>query len=217
MRIERGSMVYTRGAKIKGKMNSEKKGFKGVFASIGRAMTSGESFFVTTVTGTSNDAEVGVAPTVPGKIIELSCHDSQQYYLNTGAFLACDTNMGYKMEAQNVIKAGFSGTGGLFVMRTHGDGTMLANAFGDVLPIKVTSAHPVIIDNEHVVAWDTSLEYNIGVGGDVFGYSTGEGYVDNFFGEGTVYIQTRNLQNLKQVIQVSNNSGDDKASINVSL
>ena len=134
VRIERGSMVYTRGAKIKGKMNSEKKGFKGVFASIGRAMTSGESFFVTTVTGTSNDAEVGVAPTVPGKIIELSCHDSQQYYLNTGAFLACDTNMGYKMEAQNVVNAGFGGTGGLFVMRTHGDGTMLANAFGDTHP-----------------------------------------------------------------------------------
>ena len=58
----------------------------------------------------------------------------------------------------------------------------------------------LVVDNEHVVAWDASLNYNIQVASGMFGFTTGEGVVNSFNGYGRVYIQTRNLQNLAQAM-----------------
>lgn len=76
----------------------------------------------------------------------------------------------------------------------------LASAFGDLMPIDVTPECPVTIDNEHVVAWDASLNYTVRVASGVFGFKTGKGLVNDFTGMGRVYIQTRNLRNLAQAI-----------------
>ena len=85
----------------------------------------------------------------------------QQYRLNTGAFLACDATLDYTMVNQGLGRAVFGGTGGLFVMETNGTGTILVSAFGDILSLDVTPESPLVVDNEHVVAWDASLNYNI--------------------------------------------------------
>ena len=200
VRIETGSMVFSRDVTIEGHMNSNKRGVMGALSALGRAVSSGENLFITTATGESDRGEIVIAPAIPGKIVKLTCHGAQHYRLNTGAFLACDMGMGYNMVRQNIGKAIFGGTGGLFVMETYGDGTMLASAFGDLMPIDVTPERPVTIDNEHVVAWDAALDYTIRVASGVFGFKTGEGLVNDFTGMGRVYIQTRNLRNLAQAI-----------------
>ena len=200
VKIENGSMVYSRGVEISGGLNSKKKGLGGVLGAIGRSLTSGESMFVTTATGTVDDGEIAIAPPIPGKIVNLQVGGQQQYRLNTGAFLACDATLDYTMVNQGISKAIFGGTGGLFVMETNGVGTILVSAFGDILPLEVTPESPLVVDNEHVVAWDASLDYNIQVASGMFGFTTGEGVVNSFNGYGRAYIQTRNLQNLAQAM-----------------
>lgn len=201
VKIERGSMVYVRDVELEGKMNSSKKGFGGVLSAIGRSLTSGESMFITHAIGTSNDAILGIAPPIPGKISCLRVGGSEQYRLNTGAFLACDESVDYVMKSQDLGKAFFGGTGGLFVMETQGQGDVLISAFGDLLEIEVTNANPMIIDNEHVVAWDASLDYEIRVASGTFGFTTGEGLVNEFRGNGKVWIQTRNIHNLADTLR----------------
>ena len=200
VKIENGSMVYSRGVEISGGLNSKKKGLGGVLGAIGRSITSGESMFITTATGTVDDGEIAIAPPIPGKIISLQVGGQQQYRLNTGAFLACDATLDYTMVNQGLGRAVFGGTGGLFVMETNGTGTILVSAFGDILSLDVTPESPLVVDNEHVVAWDASLNYNIQVASGMFGFTTGEGLVNSFNGYGRVYIQTRNLQNLAQAM-----------------
>lgn len=200
VKIENGSMVYSRGVEISGGLNSKKKGLGGVLGAIGRSITSGESMFITTATGTVDDGEIAIAPPIPGKIISLQVGGQQQYRLNTGAFLASDATLDYTMVNQGLGRAVFGGTGGLFVMETNGTGTILVSAFGDILSLDVTPESPLVVDNEHVVAWDAGLNYNIQVASGMFGFTTGEGVVNSFNGYGRVYIQTRNLQNLAQAM-----------------
>ncbi|OUO45230.1 TIGR00266 family protein [Olsenella sp. An285] len=200
VRTESGSMVYSRGVEITGGLNTKKKGLGGVLSAIGRSITSGESMFVTTATGTQSNGELAIAPPIPGKIMELHVDAAHQYRLNTGAFLACDESVDFTMVNQGITKALFGNTGGLFVMELQGEGSVLASAFGDVLALDVVPGEPLTVDNEHVVAWDAGLDYHIEVASGIFGFTTGEGLVNTFTGSGRVYIQTRNLANLAQAM-----------------
>lgn len=201
VKVENGSMAYIIDVELKGKMNSSKKGVGGVLSAIGRSLTSGESFFITHATGTSNQGTMGIAPAIPGKIHCLKVGAANQYRLNTGAFLACDESVNYVMKPQDVGKAFLGGTGGFFVMETQGTGDLLVSSFGDILPLEVTPERPITVDNEHVVAWDASLNYNIHAASGTFGFTTGEGFVNEFHGSGTVLIQTRNIHNLADAIR----------------
>lgn len=159
IQIESGSMIYHNGlVELSGHMNSNgKKGLGGIMSAIGRSVTSGERFFITTATGTAPDAELAIAPGNPGVIKELTLDDTHQYRLNTGAFLAMDTSASYHMVSQKVSGALFGGTGGFFIMETAGTGTMLVSAYGDIIPIALDGSHEYVIDNSHVVAWDSKL------------------------------------------------------------
>ncbi|GHV97175.1 TIGR00266 family protein [Lactobacillus nasalidis] len=200
IKVESGAMVYMKDVTITGKMNSGKKGLGGLLGAIGRSLTSGESMFITQATGDADGGQIGIAPAIPGKIAKLSV-GKKQYCLNTGAFLASDDSVSYKMQSQKLSKAVFGGTGGLFVMQTEGEGDMLVNAFGDLVELTVTSDEPISIDNEHVVAWDADLDYDIQVASGMFGFTSGEGLVNHFTGDGKVLIQTRNIRSLAEALQ----------------
>lgn len=201
VKIENGAMAYLSNVELEGKMNSGKKGLGGVLGAIGRSVTSGESIFITHAHGLSDDAFIGIAPATPGKIVSLDVGGNTQYRLNTGAFLACDNGVEYVMKSQSIGKAFMGGTGGFFVMETQGTGNILVSAFGDILTMEITPNKPLTIDNEHVVAWDVSLDYDIHVASGTFGFKTGEGIVNEFHGQGKVFIQTRNIHNLADAVR----------------
>ena len=196
VRIERGSMAYMSNVTIEGKMNGNKKGLSGALGALGRALVSGESFFVTEAIGVATDGVLGIAPSIPGQIVCLEVEPGHHYYLNDGAFLACDEGVTYEMQRQSLERALFGGTGGLFVMHTTGRGDLLINAYGDLQEIEVTAGHPISIDNEHVVAWEDTLNYELKIASGTFGFTTGEGLVNEFHGNGKVYIQSRNIRSL---------------------
>lgn len=199
-KIENGAMVYMQDVTLEGKLNSKKKGIGGFLGAVAKSLVSGESMFITQVTGTGADGTVAIAPALPGKIAKLEV-GARQYRLNDGAFFACDDSVNYKMEKQNISQAVFGGSGGLFVMETEGHGDLLVSAFGDIVEVECTSAKPITIDNEHVVAWDASLNYSIETASSGFGITTGEGLVNKFTGNGKILIQTRNLASLADAVK----------------
>ncbi|ALS37540.1 uncharacterized protein (TIGR00266 family) [Enterococcus rotai] len=201
IQLESGAMVYHNGEiNFEGKMNSNgKSGLGGAIRALGRSMSSGESFFITKASGLTDTAKVALAPATPGAIKELQV-GSEHWRLNTGAFLACDASVSYNMKRQKLSGAIFGGTGGLFVMETSGSGSLLINSYGDIVEIHLDGTKPFVVDNQHVVAWSESLDYNIKVASGIFGFTTGEGVVNEFHGTGTIMIQTRNIEGLAGLI-----------------
>ncbi|MDD6191081.1 MAG: TIGR00266 family protein [Firmicutes bacterium] len=200
IKAERGAMVFMQNVDLKGETNSRKSGLGGLVGALARSAVSGESMFITKATGLTDGARLGIAPAVPGKIDCLEVGGSRQYRLNTGAFLACDNSVSYNIRSQDLGKAFFGGTGGLFVMETEGTGQVLINAFGDMIVLDVNPSSPLVIDNEHVVAWDINLDYNIRIASGTFGFMSGEGVVNEFYGTGKVIIQTRNIRSLSEEV-----------------
>ena len=86
-------------------------------------------------------------------------------------------------------------------METEGQGDLLISAFGDLIEVECTPVKPITIDNEHVVAWDASLNYSIEVASGTFGFTTGEGLVNKFTGNGKILIQTRNIHSLADAVK----------------
>lgn len=197
--VERGAMVYMRNVDLSAGTNSKSSGLGGLVRAVARSAVSNESVFITTATGTANGATIGVAPSIPGKISALHC-GAAQYRLNDHAYLASDSSVTYNMVRQKAGGALFGGTGGFFVMETQGQGDVLVSAFGDLIELEVTPEAPITIDNQHVVAWDASLNYRIEVASGTFGFMTGEGLVNTFSGSGKVLIQSRNAPNLANVL-----------------
>lgn len=212
VQIEAGAMIYHNGrVNLEGHMNSNgKTGLGGMLSALGRSVTSGESFFITTASATEGGAEMAVAPGNPGVIQALSLDGEHQWRLNTGAFLAMDSTAGYSMIRQKAGSALFGGTGGFFIMETTGTGTMLVSAYGDLLPVDLDGSTDYVIDNNHVVAWESSLDYSIEIASGTFGFKTGEGLVNHFTGRGRVYLQTRNVEALANLVKpyLPNKSSD---------
>ena len=191
IKIEGGSMVYHNGkVELEGKMNSSSGGLGGMLKAAAKSVVSGEGFFITTAKGTSDDGLIAIAPNSIGAIRKLSV-GTEKWCVNDGCFLACDNNVNYNMKRQSVTKAILGGTGGLFVMETSGQGDMIVSGFGDIVEIDLDGSRPFIVDNNHVIAWQSTLEYNIKAASGMFGFKTGEGVVNEFRGRGKLLIQTR--------------------------
>ena len=192
--IQRGSMVYhTPNVSLNNQLNASGSGLGRFVKAVGRSMVAGESTFITQAVAESDNGNLALAPDTPGQVIALELGE-KQYRLNDGAFLALDGTAFYTMERQSIGKALFGGQGGLFVMTTQGQGTLLANAFGSIKKIELQNQE-VTIDNAHVVAWSQSLDYHIHLENGFWqSIGTGEGVVNTFRGTGEVYVQSLNLQ-----------------------
>jgi uncharacterized protein (TIGR00266 family) len=200
IQIERGCMVYhSGGVSLEGKMNSSGGGLGGLVKAIGRSVVSGESVFITRAKGLNDGAKLAIAPSMPGAIRELRL-GSEQWRIRDNAFLACDGNVSYEIKSQSFGKALFGGTGGFFIMQTQGTGSMLINSYGDIQEINMNGQDALTVDNTHVVAWSAALDYDIKVASGTFGFTTGEGLVNEFRGSGTVLIQTRNIKSLADAL-----------------
>ena len=90
-------------------------------------------------------------------------------------------------------------------METAGTGQVVVSGFGSMFQLEVTPGKDMIIDNSHVVCWDSTLCYEISVttgntGGGLSGilgnltnrFKSGEGIVLRFSGAGKIFVCSRN-------------------------
>ncbi len=80
-------------------------------------------------------------------------------------------------------------------------GRVYYNSYGAVKQIPIQPGQVVTIDTGHVVAYTDGLHYDVGkVGGMKSLLLGGEGLVMHFSGQGTVWVQTRNIGGLAGVL-----------------
>ncbi|MBP6305225.1 MAG: TIGR00266 family protein [Giesbergeria sp.] len=183
---------------LKGSING------GIGAAVLRRFANGESFFQQQIEAVRGDGDCLLSPTLPGAI-EIIDVGTRQYLLNDGAFVAATSGTEMKVRMQNIGNALFAQSGGFFVMETSGTGQVVVSGFGSMFQLEVASGKDIIIDNSHVVCWDSALHYEVSVttgsagrgisgmvGNLVNSFKSGEGIVLRFSGAGKVFVCSRN-------------------------
>ncbi|MEY4590358.1 MAG: hypothetical protein RL497_2434 [Pseudomonadota bacterium] len=200
---ESGAMVMMDATlDLKGKMAG------GFGAALMRTFANGESFFQQHIEAVRGDGDCLLSPTMPGAMDVVDV-GKNRYFLNDGAFVAATSGVELKVRTQNIGNALFGGSGGFFLMEASGNGQLAVSGFGSMFQLDVEAGKDVIIDNSHVVCWDTNLHYEISVttgsgsgGGGLGGMlgnlvnsaTSGEGIVLRFSGTGKVFLCSRNRQ-----------------------
>ncbi|PJZ70195.1 TIGR00266 family protein [Leptospira perolatii] len=183
IKSEAGAMVYmSSGIEVETKMGS------GFLSALARRFLGGESFFFNTYKAPGGGAEIGLAPELPGDIVEMDLN-SKTVLVQAGSYLASDEAVQVKSRFGG-LRSLFGGEG-LFLLELSGNGKAFLNAYGAVIPIQVNGAYTV--DTGHIVAFDSSLQFKVGKAGGSWKstFFSGEGLVANFSGTGTLWIQSR--------------------------
>ena len=179
---------------LKGKMKG------GLGSALMRTFANGESFFQQQIEAVRGDGVCLLAPTMPGamQVLEVG---ARQYLLGDGAFVAATRGVELKVRTQGVGNALFGQTGGLFITETAGSGQVAVSGFGAIHMVEVCAGKDIVIDNAHVVCWDSALRYEMSIttggGGGLLGklvnsQTSGEGAVLRFSGSGKVMVCSRN-------------------------
>jgi len=181
VQAETGAMVYM-GPNIS--VETRMKG--GFFGALKRSVLGGESLFINTFRARKRDV-VGFAPPYPGDIEAFQLDGT--LYAQSGAYLASfgeieiDTKWGGAKT--------FFGREGLFLLKMKGQGTVFLSSFGAIYRKELRNER-FVVDTGYMVAFSEGLDFRIKRVGDLKStLLSGEGLVAEFYGTGTLYIQTR--------------------------
>ncbi|MBW4623220.1 MAG: TIGR00266 family protein [Cyanosarcina radialis HA8281-LM2] len=176
------------------KMQSKAKG--GLMKGLGR-MVSGESFFVSEFTAEGSPGQLYVSPGVPGDIQHYVLRGNGLMIQSSG-FVAASPTVEIDTKFQG-FKGFFSGES-LFLLRATGQGDIWFSSYGAIVEIPVQGDY--VVDTGYIVAFEDSLSYNVELlGGLSFkglktGILGGEGLVCRFRGQGSLWIQSREIYGL---------------------
>jgi len=182
---------------LKGKMSG------GIGGALMRRLANDESFFQQHIEAVRGDGDCLLSPTLPGAIQILEVGQTN-YMISDGAFVAAEYGVNLNVRTQGIGNALFGQTGGFFICETSGRGKLAVSGFGSSFVLDVEDGKDVVIDNAHVVAWDSRLRHEVSVttrqGGGLLGQlvnsvTSGEGMVLKFSGKGKVVICSRNREN----------------------
>lgn len=187
---------------LKGKLQG------GIMQSLMRRFANGESLFQQQIEAVHGEGDCLLAPTLDGdmQILNVGQH---QYTLSDGAFVAATQGVDVRANIHsNIGGAIFGDTGGFVVMQTQGTGQVVVSGVGSLFEIEVTPDKDIIVDNGHVVCWDSRLQYNLSVSTSqsnsilnniINSVTSSEGMVLKFSGQGKVVLSSRNRNNQKSL------------------
>ncbi|WP_135828222.1 TIGR00266 family protein [Halorussus halobius] len=172
-----------------------------------KSMLGGESFVVNEFTAESEPGTLTLSPPTPG---DVSRHhlDDETLYAVDGAFLASETGIDVDSEFGGLksMLAGASVT----PLALTGTGDVFIEAFGGIETVELGPGESYVVDNENVVAWDDSVDFDARrVGGLKSSLLSGEGLVMDFTGPGTVWYQTRGIDSFASAIAGAIPGGDE--------
>lgn len=197
-----GMVMMEETLELKGKLQG------GVVQSFLRRFANDESLFQQQIEAVTGDGDCLLSSTLDGDMQILDVGQAQ-YTLSDGAFVAATDTVDIKVKMQGLGGALFGQTGGFLVMHTSGHGQVVVSGCGTLFELDVTPGKDVIIDNGHVVCWDSRLTYNLSVSTSrssgmlsnlVNSMTSGEGMVLKFSGQGKVVVCSRNRSNFLEWI-----------------
>lgn len=170
--------------------DTEVAGGEGVTGMLSRAISDEREMTSNAFTSDADGAHVMLAPDTPGDVTPIDLAETGRIKIQSGSPLAWTDGV-QKSTAANNSRNLFS-SGELTVLAMEGDGTAFLSAYGSVVERDVTDGDPLVVDEDHLIAWTDGLDLNRERDGSI--KSTllgGEGYVTRFTGSGTVWLQTR--------------------------
>jgi uncharacterized protein (TIGR00266 family) len=174
-----------------------------------RSLLGGESAFANEFTATGGEAgRVTFAPPKPGDISRHTLDDETLYAVD-GAFLAADAtdiDIASEFGGLKSVLAGAS----VMPLALTGTGTVFLESFGGIERVDLDPGESYVVDNEHVVAWEESVDFDARRVGDLKAtLLSGEGVVMEFTGGGSVWYQTRGLDAFTSAIAELLPTGND--------
>lgn len=162
------------------------------FIALLRRFVGGETFFINQFS-TSSGGEVTLAPKLAGAIAQRSLR-GDRLLMQAGSYLASSGDIDLRLRWGG-LRALLSREG-LFFIEASGNGDLFFSSYGGIEAVPVKGSY--IVDTGHMVAFEGSLDFRIrAAGGGALGlFASGEGLVCEFTGEGTVYVQSRNISAL---------------------
>ncbi len=157
-----------------------------------RKLVGGETFFVNHFTA-SGGGTVRLAPKLSGQVTHRRLN-GETLVVSTGAFLASSGNVDMSLRFAGLRS--LLAKEGLFFLELTGQGDVWFTSYGGVHEERVDGSF--IVDNGHIVGFEGQLTYELrSAGGGLMGLvASGEGLVCEFRGQGTVYLQSRNVSTL---------------------
>ena len=188
--FEAGAFIYSRGP-LRFQTRS-----MGVGAALKRALLGGESFFLNMAVA-EGDSELWLAPDVPGDIAPVEVQgqllvQDTSYLAHTGSIRVTTAWRGLR---------GWLAEGEFFWLKLEGHGQAWLSAYGSIDRVDLAQGERILVDNHHLVAMDHTIRWTPrkfgGFKSFIFG---GEGIVFELEGPGRVWIQSRRLPGLAEII-----------------
>ena len=191
IKVEPGAMVaMDSNVKVETKSGGILKGLK-------RAFFGGESFFFNYYEG---PGEIVLAPLLIGDIIVLDLNG--EMLVQSTSFLAASDNVEVDTKFGG-FKSFFMGEG-IFLIRLSGNGKVVLGSFGGIMEKKLLPGEEYIVDTGHVVAFDSTITYDVkAFGGIKSFFFGGEGLIVRMKGPGRIFYQTRNYPAFLQWIKTT--------------
>jgi uncharacterized protein (TIGR00266 family) len=188
VRAESGAMAaHSWGVEVDAQMQG------GLMKSLSRSVLGGESLYVSTFTAhPQHPGWVDLAARLPGDALLLDCTPQMPLVLTKGSWLA--SGPGVDLDTKFGGTATLFGGEGAFVVRATGTGPVVASCYGALDRHDLPEGGGFTVDAGHVVAYEERIAPNMRKvsRGLMSTIRSGEGWVFDFRGPGTVWTQSRN-------------------------
>jgi uncharacterized protein (TIGR00266 family) len=163
----------------------------GLFGAIARRLFGGESIFINRFQNeTSSPKRLTLVQPTPGDMRCKELAAGETYFLQPGAFLACDQSVRLGLKWAGLVS--FIAREGLFKIAVTGPGKVWYGAYGALVEREIDGE--LIVDTSHLVAYETGITLRLQLaGGLISSVMGGEGLVTRVSGRGRIVIQTRSL------------------------
>jgi len=186
-----GGMAYMTGNMV---MDARLQG--GLLKGIGRSL-SGASLFLVEYKSKGGTGIVGLAGSVPGKIVDIDIGKGKWIVQKTG-YLGSQETVDLKIAFQKKLGNIFFGGEGFVLQELSGTGIAFIAACGDFNIVDLRPGEQYKVATAKAVAWQDTVKYDIaGVGGIKTALFGGEGlFVTTLTGPGKIIIQSMTLSEL---------------------
>lgn len=191
IRAESGAMMaMAADTSIEAKMEG------GLMKGLKRSVLGGESLFITRMTAGPNGGWVDLAASLPGDLVVRTIEAGKPLMVQKGSFLCAESGVDIDTKWGG-LKNLIGGEGG-FLLKAEGQGEVVLSAYGAVDRMTIPEGQQVVVDTNHMVAFDASVTMELKRVADSYGASlrSGEGLVFVFTGPGEVMMQSRNPDDL---------------------
>ncbi|WP_135820767.1 TIGR00266 family protein [Halostella litorea] len=185
---EPGAMM-TRSAGVEPETNVGGDG--GLTGAVKRAVSDERGLVDNAFIAGADGASVTLVPEHPGDVTGIDVGERGPVRSQSGSLLAWEPGVERSTELND--RSNLFSSGELTVLGLAGRGMAFVSSYGSMYEADVTPDDPLVVDEDHLVAWTAGLDLNRRKDGSL--KSTvlgGEGFVTEFRGSGHVWLQTRN-------------------------